>query len=428
MIKKVSIIINNPLFTGSGVMIIGSNTANAINYLYHLIMGRLLGPSSYGELATLISLIGMLSIITASVSLVVTKYVSASANLDERENLIGWFKTRAILISLLIFTLILLISPFLASFLKIDKISYLILIAISSLFSFAAVINRAILQGILKFKEMVLTILAENSFKVILSIALIYLGYELFGAMLAFSLATLIGWYLANAYLRSSTMKLIQTPPNLKSMIIYTFPVIIQTMSTTSLYSSDLILVKHFFSSHEAGIYAALSTLGKIIFFGAGPISTAMFPLVSQRQAQGDNYKRIFLYSLILTAVMSVGLLAVYWLFPALAINLLYGSAYLEAKDLLLYFGIFMSLFTICSLFINFNLSLGKTKVVLFPLFASILQIVLIWFYHENIKIVILISSFVTALLLGVLLIYSSYGDKLNFGNSASLPTRENHS
>ena len=55
-------LIKNPLFSGSAIMIIGSNLSNFIAYVYHLIIGRLLGPSSYGTLAALLSLMGLVAV------------------------------------------------------------------------------------------------------------------------------------------------------------------------------------------------------------------------------------------------------------------------------------------------------------------------------------------------------------------------------
>ncbi len=208
---------------------------------------------------------------------------------------------------------------------------------------------------------------------------------------------------------------------NLKPMLLFTMPVLVQSLAVTSLYSSDLILVKHFFSSHDAGLYASLSTLGKIIFFGAGPIGTVMFPIVSSRHAKGLNVNRIFLYSFLATTVISLSILMVYLLLPGLAVNLLYGSAYLESANLLVWFGIFMSLFTHSSLLINFHLSLNRTKVVVLPLLAAIAQIAVIWFYHQSLFDVILVSIIVTTLLLVSLLIYSTYGNKLNIDHSSRL-------
>ncbi len=71
-------LITNPLFSGSAIMIFGSNFVSFINYLFHLVMGRMLGPASYGELAALIALIGLLGMIPASMSLVIVKYVSSA--------------------------------------------------------------------------------------------------------------------------------------------------------------------------------------------------------------------------------------------------------------------------------------------------------------------------------------------------------------
>ena len=421
---KIFSLINNPLFTGSMVMIIGSNLVNFLNYLYHLIIGRMLGPSDYGELAAIISLIGLLGIIPAPLGTSIIKYISSAKNNTESANMISWLKIKYFQGSFIFFVIVLVISPVMSSFLKIHNISYFILIAVSFLFSLQSGLNRSILQGLLKFKEMVITVLAENSTKLILSIGFVYLGFKVGGAIFALVVAALLGWYVTKQYLRHSKTRKPNFTPDIKSMLMFTIPVFIQNFATTSLYSSDVILVKHFFSSHDAGIYAALSTLGKIIFFAAGPIGAVMFPLVSKRSAKGENYKRVFMFSLAATVFLSGAILLVYLLFPSLAIQLLYGSLFLEASGLLLWFGIFMAFFTLASLIINYTLSLGRTRVVIFPAIAAVFQVVLIWFFHDSLFSVVLISIFVSALLLVALLIYSIYsnnGHKVNFGHSSGI-------
>lgn len=429
----ISNFIDHPLFTGSFIMVFGSNAISFLNYLYHLLMGRMLGPEFYGELVALISLIGLFSIFPVSLSLVIVKYVSAAKNEKETAGLIKWLRSKGLIISFSIFILILIISPAIAIFLHIEKLSYLILIAVSFFLSIQVVINRSVLQGLLKFKETVLSIFAEIGFKFILSLVLIFLGYRVGGAMVALVVSIFIGWYMTNLYLRDRLEKNSTYSPDIKKMFVFSFPVLVQSFATTSIYTSDVILVKHFFSSFDAGIYAALSTLGKIIFFGASPIASVMFPLVSQRQSKGEGYRNIFIYSLLGTSILAAGVLIIYWLLPELAIKLLYGSAFLEAANLLVWFGIFMTLFTLSSLLINLNLSLGRTRVVVLPFIAAIIQITAIWFYHQNLFIIILLSISITALLLASLLIYSMFerkssyekkifnGDKVNLGNSSSI-------
>lgn len=427
MKKHFKNLITHPLFSGSVIMIIGSNSVSALNYFYHLILGRLLGPTSYGELVSLISLIGLLGIIPGSINLVIVKYVSSSKDPEEVNNLIGWVKSKLIKLSFIFFFTILLASPAISSFLHIDRITYLVLISLSFLFSLQTLFYRAVLQGLLKFKELIFSVLTENITKLILSVFLVYIGWDVGGAMAAFLIAIVIGWYITIFYLKYHKKNNPSRPKNIKSMIRFSIPVLIQSISLTSLYSSDVILVKHFFTSFDAGIYASISTLGKIIFFGAGPITAVMFPLVSQRQSRGEDYKKIFTVSLLATGLLALVILMIYWFVPQLAIGLLYGKLYLAGANLLFWYGVFMTLFTVSALIINYGLSIGRTKITLFSLGASVTQISLIWFFHNNLREVINISILVTALLLACLFIYSSYGksrekrNQTNFSHSANL-------
>ena len=80
MRQKVKGIMAHPLFSGSAIMVFGSNFANFFAYLYHVVIGRLLGPSLYGELAATLSLIGMISASFSFFSLVIVKFVSSAGN------------------------------------------------------------------------------------------------------------------------------------------------------------------------------------------------------------------------------------------------------------------------------------------------------------------------------------------------------------
>lgn len=435
MRAKFKLLVTNPFFSGSALMFFGSNATNAINYVYHLIMGRLLGPSSYGELAALFSLIGLLGIFTSSLGLVVVKYISAARTKEEITDLAGWINRKTIFFSISFAILILIFSPAISNFLKIESPILIVLIAVTIILGYPSFFNRSILQGLLKFREVVIGVLLENSTKLILGVLLVYVGFSVFGAMIGVLAAGLIGWGLSLYFIREYLGKEVKRPPNFKSMLKFSIPVFIYSMATTSLYSTDLVLVKHFLTSHDAGLYAALSTLGKIIFFAAAPISSVMFPMISKRQTSGESFRRVFFYSLALTLMISTAVLLLYWFFPKWAIQILYGSLYLGASPLLVKFGIFMTLFTLSVLLINLYLSLGDVKVVLLPLVAAGLQIIGLWFYHSNLEAVILVSILITALLLGSLFIYFliyfryeiRYAIKTGLSHSARLQTRENN-
>ena len=151
-----------------------------------------------------------------------------------------------------------------------------------------------------------------------------------------------------------------------------------------------------------------------------------MFPLISQRKARNESFKKIFILSLLLTALAAIFVLLIYYFIPDLVIKVL-NAAYLEASPYLFWYGLFISLFTLSLLFVSLYLSLGKTSVVILPAVSSILQIFGIWFFHSSIIMVITVSIIVTFLLLVSLLIYAvshrgiRYGNKINISNSSSI-------
>lgn len=425
--KIVKKIIKHPLFAGSMIMIIGNNLVNLLSFIYTLLMGRLLGPANYGTLVSLLSLVGLIAMIPFSLGLVIIKFVSSSKSQKYSEVLINWFNKKILRFSLLITGLVIVTSPITASFLNINNSLLIILIGFSFLFNVTAFYNRSVLQGLLKFKQVVGSVIAENLIKLIFSLIVIYLGWSLFGVVSVYVASSFFSWIITRKFIKDHLSKIDERPEKLKTIFLYAFPVLIQAVSSTSLISADLILVKHFFSSFDAGLYASLSTLGKIVFFAASPVSAVMFPIISKKQSIGENYQRIFFFSLFLTSIISCCVLFVYLFLPSLPILILFGSAYLSGAGLLFWMGVFTAIYTLSSVFISFHLSLGQTKVVIFPAIAAIGQIVGINLFHQSLVQVIEVSITVVSLLLLSLIVYFFYARKTNFSDSSSLQAGKNN-
>ena len=399
-------IIKHPLFSGSAIMIVGSNIANFIAYIYHVIVGRMLGPSSYGELSAVLSVLTLLFTSFNFMGVVIVKFVAAAEE-KEHSGIYSWFVRKGAIMGTVLSVLLLIASPYLSSFLHIDIAIILLLpfIAILSVFGF---VYRAFLQGLLRFKEVVLASNLDMGTRLVGGLILIYLGYSVFGAVVGIMMAAFLSFFLTRYYLRdyrNDGKKEIKFEKG-KQVFIYTIPIFLSTIATNSIFSTDVVLVKHFFSSHDAGIYSSLSTLGKIIYFGAGPVGTVMFPMISKRHAKGQSFKKIFILSFLLTLAIAMGVVGIYWLFPNMAIGVLYGEEYLEGSGDLIWFGIFMMLITLSSLLNNFFLSRERTKVVVFVVIAAIVQVFGIWFFHSSLRQVIQVSIVAASLLLISLLIY----------------------
>jgi len=245
--------------------------------------------------------------------------------------------------------------------------------------------------------------------KLLIAIGLVFWGFKINGALFGFLVGGIVAYFYTLVPLRfvlASQQE--EKTTNLKNKEFFRFalPVFFSTLAFTSLFTTDVILVRHFLPGHESGFYAALAVLGKIIFFVTSPIVAVAFPLISERHAKGARYRHLLWISFLLIGVVSFLATLIYFLWPQLMIKVLYGVPYLAAAPYLGFFAIFLSFYSLCFLMVNFFLSVGKTKAVILPLIAAVTQILFIWFFHQNLWQIIFISIFLLALLLISLLLY----------------------
>ena len=392
MKQKVISFIRHPLFSGSALLIIGSNSANAINYVYHIVMGRLLGPAAYADMAALFSVIVLINMLPSSLNLVLIKHVSSSTDPVRLGSSLRWFLNKSLLVGLALSLAVLLFLPVISSFLHVSELWAIVFLGLYFIIALPVLVFRASLQGILRFGRYVASILTENIVKLLLGIVFVLMGLSVTGSLLGIFLAAIVGLFLSWWFCRDFFGKHPQAPETLKEMIKFSYPVMAFAFAFTSLFTMDVILAKHFLSPTEAGLYAALSTLGKIIIFGSSPVAGVMFPLVSRRHAEKTPYRKIFWASLGLTAAIGLTALAVYGLFPHQVLGVLYGERFLNASGFLFMFGIFSVLYSLSNFLVGFFLSLDIKSIAVFPVLAAIAQIVGISLFHSGISSVITVS------------------------------------
>ena len=401
-------ILLHPLFSGSFIMIFGSNFANLISYLYHLILGRMMGPASYGELVAAISLIALIMSVVSFFGLVIVKFVS-SASTDETPAILDWFNRKTIRTGLLMAVIIFLASPLIGGYIHLSK-NISLLFAPILFVSIVSYVYKAFLQGSVKFKEMVIVTNIEGLARLVFGILFVVVNMSVFGAVLGILISGVCGMFLAKYYLKNTGfVKKDVIVFDWKKVFSYAFPVFIVSASFTSLLTADLIIVKHFFSSYDAGIYGSVSNLGKIIFYGVSPIGSVMFPLIAKKKSKNENILKIFILSAILLLLIGFGVLFLYYLFPKAAVNILYGEKYLEGSKYLLLMGLYYVFYSFANLITSFLLSIDMIKpLTLIPAFA-VLQIVLIYVFHNTIGVVIGSSVVSVSLLLLYLGLYFAY-------------------
>ncbi|MFZ5366178.1 MAG: oligosaccharide flippase family protein [Patescibacteria group bacterium] len=420
-------VFKNPLIAGSAVLFVGTMIANFGGYLYHLLMGRMLGPANYGTLESLISLLYLLGIPMGALSLVIVKFVSAFKGQKKLSAIKSMFLTYTQIfflfgvVGLAVFFLF--ISP-ISSFLHLKEKFSLIIIGAISFISIFTTINRSFLQGILYFGTLAASGIIEVFLKLFLAVLFVWLGFGVSGAILPILIGGIVAYIFTVIFLKGAVWDGQKEALDYLAMVWYALPVFFSTLAFTSLYTTDIILVRHFLTASEAGFYAALSVLGKIIFFISGPVVTVMFPLVSERQANGKQYTNLLFLSLGLVFLTCFGASLVYLLFPELMIKILFGREYLAASAYLFLFAIFLSFYSLSFLLTNFYLSIREVKIVALPMLAALSQIIVITLFHQTLLQVIWISLAITALLFTSQMVYYFYalkGKRTSFSHHSGL-------
>lgn len=406
-INKGKGLIKNPLLMGSVIMVLGSNINNFGQFFYHFISARwLLTTAQYGDLAAIISIIGIFSIIQLSIGLTIVRSIASEKNQSRIFNLTRWFNWWSIAIGI-VFTLItLLAAPIISDFLHISEPRSVYLLAPTFLFIIVLFVHRSILQGLLLFNRYVISLLGEMTVKIILTVVLSSLGFAVFGAMVGILFGVIFGFIVTRLSLQKYLSGSRGKRPEVRPLLLYSIPVFLQGVALTSMYSTDLLLVKHFFAPDVAGVYAYLAILGRVALFGIAPITQTMFPLITKRFSHGEPYHKIFYTSTLLIVGITICVVMFYRVFPDLLIGLLGKN---EGMEMLWWFGVFMGLLGLASHFTQFYLSVGQTKVVTIFIFAALMQAILILFFHTQLINVIQVSVISAALLVLSLFVYFPY-------------------
>lgn len=414
--KITGALVKNPLLSGSVLMMGGSLGASGINYFYHLAMGRVLGPVDYGTLASIFAVIYILSIVPISSSFAVVKFISSAKTKEEVAGIFKEIKGLVFKISAGLAVGFLVISPGVSKFLHIDNVMLVAMIAPYVFFSLMSLVYQATLQGLLKFWGVVGPSLVSSVFKLVLGLGLVLLGWSVMGAMVGLVMAVMISFGYVRSLAKHIPSSETSKPFLIGGFLRYSVPVLVQALAFTSLFTMDVILVKHYLSPFDAGLYAALSTLGKIIYFASQPLVGVMFPIVSGKRSRGEKYRNVFYISLLGTGAMSGVIVMIYYLFPELAVGVLYGKEYLAAQTELVWMGMFISVYMLSNLIVNFLLSIGRVRTVILPAMAAVAQLGAIMAWHGSILQVIQVSLVITSCLTGALFGYLGYhGMKLGY-------------
>lgn len=395
--------------SGSLLLLVSTTVVNAGNYIFNLILGRWLGPAAFADLSLVITLMLVVTLITATLQTVAAKFSAIFVAQEDGDRVAGlarWMGRRTWILGIGLTLFTLLASPFLARFFHMTSIWPFVILAVGLPLYFAQGVDRGILQGQIRFGALAVSYQAEMWVRLAVAILLVLAGFGVNGAVGGLTLSFLGAWLAARWARKSLSATPLFGPEDQRQLWRFAGPVSAALMGQILINNSDVLMVKHFFAPEVAGQYAALALIGRIVFFATWSVVTALFPLVAQRHQLGQPHRHLLWLSLGAVVGVSVVIIGGSLLFPGLIVTILFGEAYAGMADLLWLYALATAFYALSNVVINYRLSLGDNAGSYLAVVGGIAQVLGVWFLHTSLAQVVWVQIGAMGGMLAILLIW----------------------
>lgn len=384
-------LLGTELFRAGFWLTFASVLSGGLGYLYQVLMGRLLEPGEFALLSAIMAFAMFLASPLNSILMIVSRKVSTlRAQGDMWQVRKVYFDAHKFVFYIFI-SLGVIFYFFLnhaLDWLNTEShVAVLLLFVMLLMFSMQAV-NNGFYQGFKFFRWLGFLGLMAALLKVVFSLAFVLYGYSVEGAIAGVVLAAAASWILGGYVL----CRLIPAPreKELGVKVGYSLqpflPVLAANVAFAVMTQLDMVLVNIFFDSTLAGTYAAASVLGKAVLYLPGGLVLALFPLVADNHANKTSSNLLLLQAVFLTGAICTFASIVYWLFGNEIISTLYGDQYTGAGELLRWYG--FAILPLAFVLVAEHFLIAKGQVIFAWLFLLVapLQIIAIYFWHENLS------------------------------------------
>ena len=399
---------------------------NLGGFVFHAIASRRLGVDDYGVLYALISICTIAAVPATLAAPVIARFAAEFGVLhDERHirrlavDMVRLFGSVGVLYVVLAFVAM---GP-VGGFLHVPAWS-VPLAAVVGGGMLLSVALRAVAQGTQDFGGFALSCLADGTSKVAAVFVLTLLALGIFGGILGFAAGVFSGVIAVAAalYRRYGGVGDLSIAYDWKRIAISGLGSASLTLAGALMSSADVVLVKHFFSADQAGIYSAASLGGKILLYFVGFVPTILLPQATQRHVRGERTRYALAACIaVLVAIAVTGLIALKF-FGLLLLHALVGHAFDAAAALLLPYSVAMVFLSISGVLGSYGIATHRIAFAA-PLIAGTGATLLsVLFFHISLAQVVevlVVGNAVTALAVAIAIVWQGIGGQRSAPASA---------
>jgi O-antigen/teichoic acid export membrane protein len=294
------------------VLLSGSGLATILSLAYNIVIGWYLGPKSFGHATVVYSLLVLLSAISFAFQIVAAKLVAKQPSAEMKAAVYRSLHRSAIGCGISVALVLFLFRQGIAGYLNLPDSSLIAMLAVAAGFYIPLGARRGYDLGCHKFHRLAMSLVIEGAVRLGGSYLLVVTGFGVQGVVAANAVAMAVSYF-------AMTQRLPAPAPNPlhfrdgtreigQALLFYSGQMIIN--------NCDLVVVKHIFPAKEAGLYAAIGLVGRVIFVLSAAVVNSTFPIVAGTRAEERKDLRLIATPLLL--VLGIGSLAslAMWIAP----------------------------------------------------------------------------------------------------------------
>jgi len=389
------------IVSGSVVLLSASGLTTAINLGYNLIVARFLGPNGFGQATVVYTILTLISAVTLSFQIIAAKTVAQQNSPEEKTAVYRGFHRAAWGCGALVALILLLFQGAIADYLSLPGSALVAILAVGAAFYVPLGCRRGYIQGIYSFRRLATNLVIEGAVRLGGSILLVLSGLGVEGVIEANAAAIVVAYLTAAPTLAGRVPNPLRLSYAIRessqAMVFFTGQVLIN--------NCDIVLVKHFFLAKEAGLYAAVAMVGRVIFAFSSAVVNSMFPLVAGTRVEERRNLKVIATSLLLVLITGSLLAVGLGIAPEGIWTALFGSQFEIAGKynlpyLLALYAITTIVFSLSVVIISFEMSFKIANTSWMQLVFSGVVIASICRFHSSLRQVILVQLILMVALL----------------------------
>jgi O-antigen/teichoic acid export membrane protein len=361
---------------------------NASNYVFYALAARALPIADYGILMALLSLMIVMTapalVAQNSLSKLVAD-VAATGNLATVGGLARSTQRFAGIVAGAVFVIaVLLRGPIGALVHATDPLLVPLMAAVAA-GAIVVPLQRGVFQGASRFGELALSMLVESAVRVATVVPLARIA-GIRGALVALTLA-----FFAPAITSAVRARAVWPHAQLGGLDLRrAFVAVLQTGSgflavITMLYF-DVILVRHYFDSYDAGLYSGVSLVGRAIFAGVAFVPMVVIPKVVSRRASGESIRPVVFLAAGVMAAAAFCAIGIVAFAPERVLSILGGPAFRPAAPYLLPYAFAATILATVNVAVAIRVGLHRFAHVI-PLVVILLgEVIMVTLRHQQIS------------------------------------------